>query len=323
MGVCACAGGETCSPRGIGRRTNSRAQSALREQHKHEGVANYTPDDDPAPEDVPDEPAPDPSTAAGATGAAVLAALRMYPYKAPKQPDALRRAAALAPAFASLDRMAGELATLSPSTDAIDQGNADESFASALLGWAVSNGWRLDAGESTAWAGESSGFAEAATQDGQLLEWIDSGDDHECADCEVLAGMPPAPLSDWPCQPGDGVTECHSGCRCSLDVSDQQVVPGDTYDPTQLGAWREIPRDSFATPVRARFAPVARKRRLPAGLAARGGVPCLVVCVRTGDTAASWWCAGGRARVPRSCSAGDPAVRGGLRSVGVHTRVDP
>lgn len=193
-----------------------------------QGVTSYTPDKDPEQE---------PSTAqdiatVGLTGAALLAARRLYRYVAPKQPDEMARAAALAPAFASIDKMTSELATLSPSDVAI-QGNADaaSAFAQGLTDWVASNAWRLDNGDSVAWAGEQNGYGEAANQDGQMLEWQTEDDDNVCEDCRTLGSMPPQPLSDWPCQPGDGSTLCNVGCRCSLNEFPVSLVPGDTYAP--------------------------------------------------------------------------------------------
>ena len=114
--------------------------------------------------------------------------------------------------------------------------DAADVFARALEEWTQQNAWRLDAGASVAWAGEQSGFGEAADADGQLLSWDDSGDDHECEDCLSLASMPPQPLSEWPCQPGDGATACNVGCRCRLSPTGMEIQPGDTYDPALTDA---------------------------------------------------------------------------------------
>lgn len=204
------------------------------------GAGSYQSDQDPQQE--PDAPRHLAET--GLTGAALLAVRRTYNYVAPTSPDPVRRAVALAPAFGSLNRMTGELATLAPTTEQLAavgapsgagaQGSlvsAHDAFARALQDWVAGNGSRLDGGSSVAWAGESAGFAEAADADGMLLVWTDTGDDAECEDCVSLASMPPQPLSDWPCQPGDGASACNVGCRCSLDATDMSVLPGDTYSP--------------------------------------------------------------------------------------------
>jgi hypothetical protein len=217
------------------------------------GVGSYQPDPNPAQEpDVPRDAAE-----AGLSGAALLAVRRTYNYVAPTSPDPVRRAVALAPSFGSLNRMTGELATLAPSTEQLVAvgavapaeaagavgvtdlaGNAltgltaaHDAFARALADWVSSNGSRLDGGASVAWAGEQNGFGEAADADGQLLTWQAEEDDSTCSDCSSLASMPPQPLSDWPCQPGDGATQCSVGCRCSLDATDMSILPNDTYAP--------------------------------------------------------------------------------------------
>lgn len=198
------------------------------------GVSSYTPDADPA--SVPSTPRH--IAESGLTGAALLAVRRDYPYVPPAAPDPVNRAVALAPSFNSLNRMAFELVTLTPSPIAELAGSASAevvgaaaSFAQALQDWVSSNGYRLDGGDSVAWAGEQAGFGEAANTDGQLLEWMTEDDDAVCADCDVLGSMPPQPLADWPCQPGDGATACSVGCRCTLDTSEISIVPGDTYAP--------------------------------------------------------------------------------------------
>lgn len=48
-----------------------------------------------------------------------------------------------------------------------------------------------------------------------------------CVSCESLGTLPPMPLSDWPTTPGAGDTICQAGCRCVLQVSDDQLQPGD------------------------------------------------------------------------------------------------
>ncbi len=145
----------------------------------------------------------------------------------PSGPDQVRRAVALALAFKSITAIAASLATLTPSPentaaafqalqDGVTSDQAGYAMQQALNDWVDANAWRFDAGESVAWAGEQAGYAETADQTGELLEWNDTGDDHECEDCSVLATMGPLPLSEWPTTPGAGGTECSVGCRCSL-----------------------------------------------------------------------------------------------------------
>ena len=163
----------------------------------------------------------------------------------------------LAPSFASLNRMHQELMLLAPDPVAVQAAaveagargaiaQAADVFARALQDWASSNAYRLDAGSSVAWAGMQSGYGEAADQDGMLLGWDDEQDDHECEDCQQLAGMPPMALADWPCQPGDGTTACNIGCRCKLSASDRQVEPGDTYAP-ELSDAQQATMDKLTT----------------------------------------------------------------------------
>ena len=134
--------------------------------------------------------------------------------------------------------MAGELQQLTPTADhfqaaqaaarsgLVDAGDMS-TYVEALAAsdWAQSNAWRLDAGESVAWAGQQTGYAEAADTDGQLLEWLPESDEHVCEDCGSLGDLPPMPLSDWPTTPGAGDTDCNVGCRCVLQVADEQLGP--------------------------------------------------------------------------------------------------
>ncbi len=199
------------------------------------GVANYQPDQDPDSE---------PSTPrhvaeAGLAGAALLAIRRAYKYVPPASPDPVRRAVALAPAFRSLNAMHTELAELSPANvaqsqlatiAAVDSGGKglshEDATAQAFDDWMGSNAWRLDNGDSVAWAGEQSGGAEAADADGQLLQWTGADDDRECDDCRELSAMPPLPLSEWPAQPGDGSTECNVGCFAAGTIVEGRVEGG-------------------------------------------------------------------------------------------------
>jgi hypothetical protein len=197
-----------------------------------QGVGGYQPDADPrhqpdAPRDVAE---------AGLTGAALLALRRTYSYVAPTSPDPVRRTVALAPAFRGVNAMVAEVLTITPDvTDATAASEATisaaEALGQALQQWMVSNAYRLNMGDSVAWAGEAAGYAEAADADGQLLEWDDVGDEQVCEDCLSLASMPPMPLSEWPTSPGAGDTECSVGCRCSWSDAGT-VAPGDTYAPS-------------------------------------------------------------------------------------------
>ena len=92
-------------------------------------------------------------------------------------------------------------------------------LAIAVGAWAEANGSRLNGGESAAWSGEQAGYAEAATQDGMLLQWQTEDDEHVCSDCIGLGELPPLPLSEFPTQPGQGDTECNVGCRCTLEAT--------------------------------------------------------------------------------------------------------
>lgn len=208
------------------------------------GVKSYLPDADP---EEPEQPQADetqiqlaPVIAAGTVAA--LVARRERPYQPPLLPFPEHRDRALAPALLGLDRMAGELPTLIPTLeqrqaaeDAIRagtiQGEDAINYALALAAreWVEANEWRLNAGDSVAWAGEQAGYAQAANEDGQLLEWLTEGDGppHVCDDCAELGDMPPMPLEDWPTSPGAGETECSSGCRCNFIVSDMQLELGD------------------------------------------------------------------------------------------------
>jgi len=196
-----------------------------------QGVRSYEPDPDPGPGRPP-------AAAAGLGAGAALLAAQARPYHPPSAPDPQAQAAALGAARQGLDSMVSELSKLTPSpenTDAAeaaaragDIGAADISqYADALAvqDWAEANAWRLDAGESVAWAGEQHGYAQAADADGQLLEWLPEADDRVCEDCEGLGQLPPMPLADWPTTPGAGDTACSVGCRCVLQVSDAQVGP--------------------------------------------------------------------------------------------------
>lgn len=206
------------------------------------GVANYQPDADPPHDDRSREQHPNPITVA-ASGAAVLLAKRALRYRPPGEPDGVRRARALVKATRSVDRMTAELATLHPgqehyaAADAAltagtitpEQVNA-YALAQAVGGWTQENAFRLELGDSVAWAGEQDGYAQAASQDGMLLGWQTEDDDGVCPDCDSLGQLPPMPQDDWPSTPGDGSTECNVGCRCSLEATDE-LNDGDTLYP--------------------------------------------------------------------------------------------
>jgi hypothetical protein len=123
-----------------------------------------------------------------------------------------------------------------PASAASDDADAAGSVASAVRDWVINNAYRLDGADSVVWAGEQAGYGEAADADGQLLGWDDTGDASECGDCHELANMPPQPLSEWPCTPGDGATECNIGCRCELTATGDSVLPNDTYAPALTGS---------------------------------------------------------------------------------------
>lgn len=201
------------------------------------GVASYTPDAN------PDEPSPahqHRGEEASLKGVALLRARAARNYVAPSEPDGQRRQVAIAGALASTDKMAVELAQLSPSPEHMEeaQAEADEgkidasgivvaALGYAVAEWAEDNASRLDQGASVAWAGEQAGYAEAADQDGQLLQWQSEDDDTVCGDCGDLEEMGPMPLENFPTSPGDGATECNVGCRCNLEAVNLEALSGD------------------------------------------------------------------------------------------------
>lgn len=158
--------------------------------------------------------------------------------KQPTKPDGMRKAIALTGALGSLQKMTGELATLSPTTaqievagQAVDAGTItpDEApgfaFQQAMTDWAAANAYRLDGGESAAWSGEQDGYGQSAAADQALLEWDTEGDDHVCDDCEALGDLPPMTYGQWPTTPGGGATECSYGCRCALEANGDVISP--------------------------------------------------------------------------------------------------
>ncbi len=216
-----------------------RTISDMYDQAWQAGVDGYTPDPDPP---IPTPREQHPAQDATLVGTALLAARRGRAYLAPDTLDAARRAQALVAAYAGVDRMVVELAGIAPTTDHLDAAaqavtdgtitaDAAAGFATGLAvsDWAASNAWRLDAGESVAWAGEQAGYAEAADSDGQLVAWQTSGDDAVCVDCDGLEALGPMPLEDFPTAPGDGATVCDVGCRCSWEAV--PLLPGDEFLP--------------------------------------------------------------------------------------------
>jgi hypothetical protein len=200
------------------------------------GVDGYEPDDDPPPPAPPDQQQQD------RHHVIVLPLLRrrQQPYVAPTVPDPRRVARATGPALRSVDRMTFELSTLAPSQQQLDAAQKAVSaggLAAASMGvyalglalqdWIESNSYRLNLGESVAWAGEQDGYAQAADADGQLLEWQTEDDDRVCDDCMDLGNLPPMPAEDWPTTPGAGGTICEQGCRCSLEAT-SALNEGDT-----------------------------------------------------------------------------------------------
>jgi len=206
-----------------------------------QGVEGYEPDAD------PEDPTPEHLHAgeeASLSGLLLLKARSQRVYQPPTAPDPARRQQALAGALKSTERMTGELAQLSPTPEHFAEAQAEvdagklaaegltaAALASAVAEWAESNAYRLDSGASVAWAGEQAGYAEAASTDGQLLSWVDEGDDHVCGDCDALDAMGPMPLEDFPAMPGEGATECDVGCRCSLEAVSVEALPNDELAP--------------------------------------------------------------------------------------------
>lgn len=220
----------------------------------HQGVANYPASGRPVDEQAEQSKERDEATL---TGAALLAARRRRQYVPPTLPEQYRRAIAVAPALNGVNNMVGELSTLAPSQAHLDAAQAavqdgaiapadapSYALTEALANWVAANDWRLNAGESVAWAGEQAGYGEAANAAGDLLEWETEGDDHVCADCEALGEMDAMPLSEWPTTPGAGDTECDVGCRCGFSVA--ATMPStDTFQSYPLGADAQAVTDAI------------------------------------------------------------------------------
>lgn len=62
-----------------------------------------------------------------------------------------------------------------------------------------------------------------AELDRYIWGWVNMGDDRVCPDCERLASLPPAPMSEWVSErtePGRGDTICEDHCRCAMVADD-------------------------------------------------------------------------------------------------------
>jgi hypothetical protein len=186
------------------------------------GVAAYEPDDSQRDQATDEQTA----TLVGLGTAVALLARRVKPYVPPEAPEETRKGRALERALAGVERMTGELATLAP--------GPGQTLSDAVSSWADSNAYRLDAGDSVAWAGEQNGYGEAANADGMLLEWQTESDERVCQDCEALGTLPPMPEEDWPTTPGSGGTECEVGCRCSLEAAAPPAGILNVDDPGSL-----------------------------------------------------------------------------------------
>lgn len=146
------------------------------------------------------------------------------PPPAKPQPQAMQRA--LGPAANSLVRMAAAMVTLTPAAGHLAVAKTTvEAVKLAIREYLRVNARLLAAGVSVAWAGEQAGYAQAADSDGMLLKWELGAAVHSCADCPALAGLPPMPLDQWPTMPGEGMTECSVGCKCSMVAVSAPVRP--------------------------------------------------------------------------------------------------
>jgi len=123
--------------------------------------------------------------------------------------DEQHKRAALAPALASISKMAGQLSGAATA--------ADEPSAQAVVDYGSANTWRQNLGSSVVWAGSIAGFAQAASVDSKLLTWTAEGAG-SCDDCVYYSGLDAMPLEQWPTLPGEGATVCQAGCRCGMDA---------------------------------------------------------------------------------------------------------
>lgn len=133
------------------------------------------------------------------------------------QAQAQAMSRALAPALTSLARMGAQIALIVPTAaQIVAAGTLAAATAVAVREYLVTSAWLLAGAISVVWAAEQAGYAFAAGRDGLLLDWqLDPAADH-CPDCPALATLPPMPLQMWPTFPGEGLTECRTGCRCSF-----------------------------------------------------------------------------------------------------------
>ena len=165
---------------------------------------------------------------------------------APTTPNATAMQRALAPALASLAQMGAYLAIIVPTAAQATAATVGEAYMLAAREYMAKNAWRLAAAISIAWAAEQHGYAQAAAHDGQLLEWQLDPDPgvHHCDDCPALAELPAMPLSMWPTLPGEGMTDCSVGCKCSM-----RAVSGSVLVPLTGDQQQTVARVGYRQPV--------------------------------------------------------------------------
>lgn len=132
------------------------------------------------------------------------------PTTVPVKPARAQMSRALAPALLSLARMAAQLATILPSVTGAATLNA------AATAYLRANTWRLAGAVSILWAAEQAGYAQAAHAHGMLIAWQLEPRAEHCDTCPALAALPPMPFDQWPTLPGEGLTDCRTGCKCSM-----------------------------------------------------------------------------------------------------------
>lgn len=132
------------------------------------------------------------------------------PATVPVKPVRAPMSRALAPALLSLSRMAAQLATILPTLP------GGVTLAAAATAYLQANAWRLAGAVSILWAAEQAGYAQAAHANGMLLEWELEPRAAHCATCPALAALPAMPFDQWPTFPGEGLTDCRTGCKCSM-----------------------------------------------------------------------------------------------------------
>src|SRR5581483_6494389 len=136
------------------------------------GVANYVPDEDPSSEDEPLGAEELKAVSdAGPGSVAALIARRHRRYVPPREPDPDRKRRALLAASRSIDKMVGEISDVARARPS-EPGVEAQSAAAATAAWAKSNAYRLALGAGVVWAAEQLGFAQAASADGYLMQWI-------------------------------------------------------------------------------------------------------------------------------------------------------